>query len=234
MSGVALRMWCIYGLAFSASVAHAGCPKYAPIDVGQRVQRPESVQALLQNLKIAWDDNFLLMPSFFLKSNLKRFFNASSVTWGPPPFPPRVREALVVPDPVIFGLTKISARPESPQNPTESGLAGGGVTVDVDPKFDVTVGEVREVFGTESRTAGPPAPTDILPYDGMPQGGGPTITYDKPPEISGTGCSTRPTTTATFTVKYVGAPFPRLPNGTLGRLPDTAIVTSILLNVSAE
>jgi len=69
------------------------------------IERPVSVQQLLQNLKLAWDKELLLLPSFYDEANLLRFFNGSKVTWEKPgPIFPRSIVGVVNSD-VFPGLT---------------------------------------------------------------------------------------------------------------------------------
>jgi hypothetical protein len=235
----ALLALCV--LALTPDDAYAGCTRYPPIEIGSVVQRPKSFGELLRNLKVAWDNNFVVLPAFFIDDNLRTFFNASSITWGPssllPPgsTPPGLPQALVVPDAAVFSATTIFLTYALSQNPSEAALKSGRFIVKLDPKSNLTLGAVREVFGKESSTSPTSVPVDVQTSTGnfpvyMPHGDGPTITYEKRPDPSATGCAAR--RSATFTVSYAGG-LPRETHGNFVPLPDEAGVISILFSFRA-
>ena len=58
--------------------------KEAISGIGSLYERPATVEQLLKNLKIAFDNDLFLQPGFYDDGNLSKFFAATKVTWGEP------------------------------------------------------------------------------------------------------------------------------------------------------
>jgi hypothetical protein len=112
---------------------------------------------LLQNLKNAWDHDWLVQSPFYADSNLLKFFNAAKVAWEQDSKPGEAPE---------FGNGRVTVDlPSFPKMTVEftrgvyksagtrgsrRAAASGIVRIGVESIQGFTVGLVREVFGKES------------------------------------------------------------------------------------
>ncbi len=60
---------------------------YSVSDLEVMFEKPVTARQVLQNLKLAWDRDLLLQPSFFDPEILDRFFAGAAVTWVEPSHP---------------------------------------------------------------------------------------------------------------------------------------------------
>lgn len=124
-------------------------------------ERPENVQQLLRNLKLASDREWYLQPSFFDDATLRKFFNVSMVKWETPDT--RFGAAYVVVelgariDSDVFpkmtvrieSSCTIYERPDRNESASQDVSFTGHINLDVGSTSDMTLRLVRREFGHE-------------------------------------------------------------------------------------
>lgn len=213
-------------LFLSTIICLTACTEVGASHVERDVRRPQKVEQLLGNLKLAFDRELVLAPAFYDDSNLLKFFNGTSMQWraiGDSD----VDEAAITPSPMLVGMKEITVRMWKHGAP----VLDSEIRIAVDSSSELTLGHVREVFGGETRTVLPDQPTH--PWAGgysppTPYG----IAYEK--TIYPLGANSRPfRMTATF---RADGDFSRLPvHGPHQEpVPDQARVVSVSFKVMVE
>ena len=131
-------------------------------------QEPHDGRQLLQNLKLAWEGDLLLQPSFYDPVILQKFFSGSAVTWRQPWNPLSADVGYVVGQlnsQVIQGIQVVQGadvRVESRCWRTDSKSTSGKVesavtvlgvvTISGGPFPDIPLKRIRDVFVTETES----------------------------------------------------------------------------------
>jgi hypothetical protein len=55
---------------------------YSVREIKGMFHRPKNVEQLLRNMKLAYDRNLLVQPTFFYEAVLKEFFNGAAISWS--------------------------------------------------------------------------------------------------------------------------------------------------------
>lgn len=125
-------------------------------DLQQKIQSPHDIRQLLENLRQAWAENFLVQPSFFEDASLQKFFAGSSLKWQAPAnlyiHHDRIIQAQLESD-LLPGMTvtvesrcwQIGDKQDSTAHLVGSLRISGG------PFPGVTLRVIREVLGAETR-----------------------------------------------------------------------------------
>lgn len=143
-----------------AGLIHSTRP-YSAADVQAMFERPEDIREFLQNIKLAWEQDWLLRPSFYDVATLMKFFNGTKVTWnGPDPFFKNLHTELIKGSVVSDAFPGIIAKFESncsiidykvTSGVKQSKVEGNGfLNVEVASVPEITLQNVRNVFGHEA------------------------------------------------------------------------------------
>jgi hypothetical protein len=141
-------------LLLSTVTCLTACTEVGASHVERDVRRPQKVEQLLSNLKLAFDRELVLAPAFYDDSNLLKFFNGTSMQWraiGDSD----VYEAAITPSPLLVGMKEITVRMWKHGAP----VLDSEIHIAVDASSELSLGHVRKVFGGETRTVPPDAPT---------------------------------------------------------------------------
>src|ERR1700679_4074104 len=65
----------------SPVIAASPVRPYTESEIAAAITLPTTPKQLLQNLKNAWDHDWLVQSSFYADSNLLKFFNATKASW---------------------------------------------------------------------------------------------------------------------------------------------------------
>lgn len=134
---------------------------YSAADVQASLERPGDIQQFLQNLRVAWEQNLLLRPSFYDEAALMKVFNGTKVTWNrPDPFFNNLHTGLIGGRVESDGFPGIAVKFESncsiidykvANGVTQSKVAGNSfLNVEVASDTEITLQAVRSVFGHEA------------------------------------------------------------------------------------
>jgi hypothetical protein len=144
-------------------------------------ERPQDISQMLQNLKLAWENDWLLRPDFYDDETLLKFFNGAAITWKQRPnsqFP--AEEIAMETDSRVFPRMSIAleAYCRSRSFPRPNGRektilsVGGNFRIYGPPVPELTLANLRQALGPETRNqldlefaggselADPPAPTN--------------------------------------------------------------------------
>lgn len=130
-------------------------------DLQANFKRPQSVQQILRNLKLAQDKDWLLQPNFYDEETLLKFFNASKATRKEPfPNPPTKRSVVIAEDidsnifPKLTVVIQHSCWLKESQRSgdrVEKGVyVGGNLRIFGRPIPEMTLRVVRSVLGPET------------------------------------------------------------------------------------
>lgn len=122
----------------------------------QKIRTPNDIRQLLENLRQAWEEDFLVQPSFLDDATLKKFFATSSLKWQAPEnfyiHHDIIIQAQLESD-LLPGLTvTIESRCWQVGDKSDSTAhLVGSVKISGGPIPGVTLRAVREVLGAETR-----------------------------------------------------------------------------------
>ena|SRR5581483_6152298 len=129
-------------------------------EIEAEFQRPQSIQQLLENLKLAWRQDLLLEPSFYNAATLQKFFAGSAVTWREPEHWLTQNVGFVVGQLENNAFPGLTARAESRCWQTDYKPRGdaaqwtatvtGYLSLQGTPLQGLTLKEVRNVLGAET------------------------------------------------------------------------------------
>ncbi len=147
---------------------------YSGSELRSRFQRPQNIEQVLQNLKLAQDQDWPLQPHFYDEQTLLQFFDGTQVTWKRPPKNPLIKgvESVAMQiDSRIFPRIAVSVEANcwySTVGP-ETVQVNGSLHITGRRIPELTLRVIRGVFGpeTENRTeSGAGNDADIsLPQD---------------------------------------------------------------------
>ncbi len=132
----------------------------SPFELQRPFQQPQNIQQLLQNLKLAWQQDLLLQPSFYDPAILQTLFAGSTVTLTQPWHPLSQDVGLVVfeiDSNVVQGMTvRLESRcwrtdyESAPGRKESTAYILGALTISGGPFAGMSLRAVRDVFGPEA------------------------------------------------------------------------------------
>jgi hypothetical protein len=125
-----------------------------------QVTRPQNITQFLQNLRLAWQNDWLLQPDFYDEKTLMKFFDSVSITWKQTQDKRSPAEEIALETssqilPQMSIVLQIHCR--SRTYPQPNGLKktirsiGGNFRIYGAPVPDLTLAVVRQVLGPETR-----------------------------------------------------------------------------------
>jgi hypothetical protein len=131
------------------------------LDLQQQIQTPHDIRQLLENVRLAWEQNLLVQPPFFQDVTLQKFFAGSSITWKAPVdfygHDEKIIQGQLVSS-LLPGMTvSIESRCSRIDNGTgsthldSSAYLVGSVQISGGPFPGMSVRTIREVLGAETR-----------------------------------------------------------------------------------
>ncbi len=134
-------------------------------DLQARIERPESIQQMLQNLKRAWDQDWLLQPNFYDSDTLLKFLNGTKLSWKKTQTDQGVDVVESIDldaDSSIFPRATVSIfrtcsvyvlRGIDGRVGKRQVVVGGNLYITGPPERELTLRDVRNVFGHETQNA---------------------------------------------------------------------------------
>jgi hypothetical protein len=133
---------------------------YSAAEIRAMFEPPQNIQQLLQNLKLAWQQDMLLQPSFYDPTILQKFFAGSAVTSTQPwnPLSQDVGFVVIELDSnVVQGMTiRVESRcwrtdyESAPGRVESTANILGALTISGGTFAGMTLRAVRDVFGPET------------------------------------------------------------------------------------
>ena len=129
---------------------------YSESEIGTLITLPTTPKQLLQNLKNAWDHDWLVQSTFFADANLLKFFNATKVSWEQDSKPGQAPSfgngqltinSQVFPKMTVELVRGILRKSEHGGDAAYSGF----IIIRVESMTGLNVGLVKEIFGEESK-----------------------------------------------------------------------------------
>jgi hypothetical protein len=123
-------------------------------------ERPQNLAQLLQNLKLAWKNDWLMRPQFFDRETLLKFFNGTAVSLQqrenvPPPYVSIVATTAssVFPQMSVELETTCSSRSSPQPNGRTQTLVtvSGHIRIYGGPVPELTLRSIRQVLGSETQ-----------------------------------------------------------------------------------
>jgi hypothetical protein len=129
-------------------------------DLQTMFEQPRNLRELLKNLKLAWERDLLVQPSFFDPAILRKFFNGAEVTAKTPGMPLTQDVGFVVrqlDSNVARGMSaRVESRcwktdyPDAAGHPASKAYIAAFLSIDGGPFPELTLQAVRDVFGQET------------------------------------------------------------------------------------
>jgi hypothetical protein len=138
-------------VCISPSISGAA-PAYAESAVAAAIDLPSTPKQLLQNLKNAWINDWLVQSSFYSDAILSKVFTAKNVAWdqesNPGEAPKSGNATLTIDSKVLPQMTVEIIR--GVRKSGEREVHSGFIRIRFEASRGLTVGLVRDVFGKES------------------------------------------------------------------------------------
>ena len=125
-------------------------------DLQQAIQSPHDIRQLVENLKQAWTENFLIQPVFFEDTILQKFFSGSSLKWRAPVNYYIHQDAIIqvqLESDLLPGMTvTIESRCwRIDDKPGLTAHLAGSLKISGGPIPGLTLRSIRKVLGAETR-----------------------------------------------------------------------------------
>jgi hypothetical protein len=133
---------------------------YSISELQAQIKRPQDISQMLQELKLAWENDWLLQPEFYDEAILLNFFNGVAVTWKERKHDLSGVEAIdvetdsrVFPQmPVVLEAFCSSwSRQLAPHGQRTLLSIGGSIRIYGRPVPELTLQVIREVLGPETK-----------------------------------------------------------------------------------
>lgn len=112
-------------------------------------ERPQSVAQLLQNLKLAWENDWLLRTDFYDEETLLKFFSGTTITWKSKIDP--LGSEVIELDTGSGVFPKMSVTVQASCSQAHKLLdIGGSIRIYGSPIPELTLGYVRQLLGPET------------------------------------------------------------------------------------